>query len=212
MAYLFFRSTEDLIIMRSVIFIVIMFSCFNAVAPAAELSDDKNLFFIKRSKNTNEVHYDARVRDCRWRKEAIDSYWRMLAEGPDVYEEIAFYEESAYGFDVERLSNTQIRVRLKALPEREITVRLSRTAGEQCKPEATIELRGQSVELRSVYVFATENAVGWPKVHYINILGYSKDGRPVFERIAKTKRGRKLGASPPHESQWQSGAKTWGRS
>lgn len=181
-----------------------------AAALAGDLAESENLFFIKRSKNANEVHYDARVENCIWRKPEVDSYWRDLAVGPRAYDEIKFYENDAYGFSVDRLSNTEITIRLRPLPGRAINARLSRTAGGGCRVSTTINIGGETTEFRSVYVYATENAIGFPTVHYIEILG-TREGQPVFERIAKTAEGGKLGASKPDASHWRSGAPTWGR-
>jgi hypothetical protein len=188
--------------------------------PAADLTSSENLFFIKRNKNTNEVHYDARVEDCAWSRShsAVDSYWRELEDGQDIYEEIKLWEDPAYGFDVEHSSDAEITIRLKALPEKKITARLSQTKGSRCSVSVTIEIDGKPADLRSVYVYAEETFLTsfglvptGATVHYIYILGYSKDGQPVFERIIRTKQGKKLGSSPPNDSLWKSGAITMGR-
>ena len=193
--------------------LVIVFLLTAAAAPAADLAESENLFFIKRSKNANEVHYDARVEGCAWREPAVDSYWRDLADGPHVYEEIGWWEDGAYGFDVARVgdSQTEITITLKALPEKAITARLSKTDDGGCRVATTIEIGGKPAQFRSVYVFATENFIGWPTVHYVDILGTAEDGQPVFERVARTDLGRKQGAAPPDPSLWQSGITTWGR-
>lgn len=181
-----------------------------AAAAAADVADSANLFFIKRSKNTNEVHYDARVENCAWSDPEIDSYWRELEDGPNVYEELLLFEGPAYGFDVNRSSDHEITIRLRAIPERAITARLSRTAGGGCSVSATIEIDGETAQFRSVYVYAEENWIGWPTVHYIDVLGYSEDGQRVFERLPQTDLGREFG-SPPDASLWQSGAISLGR-
>lgn len=196
--------------LRTAVFILIALMTTTAL-PAADRDTSKNLFFIKRSKNANEVHYDARVQNCGWRKPEVDYYWRELEDGPQVYKPILFFEKAAYGFDVDRLSNSEITIRLKAFPERAITARLSQRTGGRCRVSTTIEIRGRTTELCAVYVYAEENFIGWPTVHYIDILGYSEDRQPVFERIPKTYRGREFLSSPPDDTRWKSGAQTWGR-
>lgn len=179
-------------------------------ATADDLADSENLFFIKRSKNANEVHYDARVSDCTWNQPAIDSYWRDLKVGPSVYSEIQIWEHSAYGFDVVRLSDTEIKLVLRAIPSKNVLSRLSRTDGGGCKVATTIEIDDATADFRAVYVFATENLVGWPTVHYIDILGI-RQGSQVFERVVVSKKGRTMGPATPDSSHWKSGAPTWGR-
>ena len=71
-------------------------------------------------------------------------------------------------------------------------------------------IQGETVDLRSIYVFATENFIGMPTVHYVDILGTSK-GTKVFERIYRTSKGRNISPSSPEASHWQSGAPTMGR-
>lgn len=187
-----------------------------AQAPAADLANNENLFFIKRNKNANEVHYDARVENCAWSQpDEVDYYWRDLEEGANVTNEIMFWEPPAYGFKTDRLSDSEITIRLNALPEKEVAARLSKTEDGGCNVSTTIEIRDKLAEISSVYVHAEEKTfLGVPygaTVHYILILGYSQDGQPVFERIIKSDQGAKLSSSPPDESHWQSGAATWGR-
>lgn len=202
--------------------LVLVFLMTAAAAPAAELADNKNLFFIKRNKNNNEVHYDARVKNCVWWSDPelsdpeVDSYWRDLQVGPNTTSEIKFWETPAYGFNVNRLSDSEIVIRLRALPERTITARLSLTAEGDCSVSITTDIRGMPAELSAVYVFAEEKFFfgfipRWAMVDYIYILGYSKDDQPVFDRIIKTEKGKKLSSSSPNDSHWESGATSMGR-
>ena len=189
-----------------------MLGLFAATAvPAGNLSVRENLFFIKRSKNANEVHYDARVKNCHWRHPAVDSYWRDIADGPYDVEEIKWFEDPAYGFRVERASDSEITIRLKALPERAIRARLSPTEGGGCSVAVRTEIGGNEAELRSVYVDATESFFGIPRVHYIDILGFADDGKRIWQRLPQTKRGRSMEDARPSDSLWETGAPTWGR-
>ena len=186
-----------------------------ATATSADVINGENLFFIKRSKNANEVHYDARVENCLWSKTEVDYYWRDLEQGLDVTSEIMPWEPPAYGFEVKRLSDSEIAIILNALPDKKITARLSKTEEDGCRVSKTIEISGKSAELRSVYVDAREKKfLGIPygaTVHYIDILGISKDGEFVFERIIRTEEGKKRGTSRPDVSLWSSGAPSMGR-
>lgn len=54
-----------------------------APATAGNLLPGVNLFFVERSLNANEVHYDAVVdtENCNWQSPYVDYYWRNLANG-----------------------------------------------------------------------------------------------------------------------------------
>jgi hypothetical protein len=195
----------------SVSVFILVFLLAATAAQTGDLAISENLFFIKRSKNANEVHYDARVENCVWSQPEVDYYWRELKDGPKVYKPILFFEIPAYGFEVERLSKSEIALRLKAFPKRAIKARLSQNEKDECSVSVTMEIHGKIAKLRSVYVYAEENFIGWPTVHYIDILGYSEEGQHVFERIPKTDRGREMLSSSPDDSRWKSGATTWGR-
>lgn len=186
-----------------------------ATASSAGVINGENLFFIKRSKNANEVHYDARVENCLWSKTEVDYYWRDLEQGINVTSEIMPWEPPAYGFKVNRSSDSEITIILNALPDKKITARLSKTEDRGCSVSKTIEISGKPAELRSVYVDAREKKfLGIPygaTVHYIDILGISKDGEFVFERIIRTEEGKERGTSRPDVSHWSSGAPSMGR-
>lgn len=188
-----------------------------AATAAADPGDSRSLFFIKRSKNANEVHYDARVdAACAWRRPEIDYYWRDLALGPDVVSEIMPWEPPAYGFDVDRAGDAEITIRLNALPDKPITARLAKTA-TGCRVSSTVEIGGTRAELRSVYVHAEEKKfLGIPygaTVHYIYLLGHVDDGRqrrPVYE-LKDFGTGATPAIAAPDDSLWTSGAVTRGR-
>lgn len=142
----------------------------NPHAQAVDLSKSENMFFIKRSKNTNEVHNDALVDGWTWRHPEVDYYWHELEVGPSVYAPIRCWEVMAIGLDVDRLSKTKIRLRLKALPDRPITARLERTDTNACKVVVRTAINGGSDSLRSVYVHAVEGLFGLP-MWLLRILG-----------------------------------------
>jgi len=181
-------------------------------AATASASDDvksENLFFIKRSKNTNEVHYDAQVENCTWRRPEVAYYWRELEAGPHTYASIQLWEVGAYGFDIDRVSDSEIRLRLKALPDRPIRVVLARTEANGCTVSTTTRINGGNHKLRAVYVYAEENWIGWPTVHYIDILGHAGSD-PVFETVHMPG-SRMKRATHPEASLWHSGAPSLGR-
>lgn len=182
-----------------------------STASTAANPSGEHLFFIKRNKNANEVHYDARIEDCKFATPAVDSYWRDLADDPYEYEEIKWFESSAYGFGVKRASDSEITIRLNALPEQALVARLSDSSGGSgCSVQLRTEIDGQEADFRSVYVYARENFLGLPTVHYIDILGYSDDGQPIWERVPQTEWGGKQ-SDRPNPKLWETGAPTLGR-
>jgi cytoplasmic iron level regulating protein YaaA (DUF328/UPF0246 family) len=68
---------------------------------AANLLADqtKPLFIIRRTKNTNEVHYDVNITSYGKinSKKPVISYWIMLEKNGQK-ENIGFFEKKAYGF------------------------------------------------------------------------------------------------------------------
>lgn len=155
--------------------------------------DDDNVFYITRSKNRNEVHYDGNITDdCRWRDPPVRVYWRNHEEGPDARGELGWWEIPAYGFDARAVNQTQVVMRLQALPELLIAVRLH-GGSRPCRIVATVENEDHGevmTDLRSVYVYSTETFWFFPTVHYIDLLGCDSAGRPVSRRIRRTEVGQ----------------------
>lgn len=176
-----------------------------------------NLFFVKRSKNINEVHYDAVVdRDrCTWKEPYVDFYWRDLKEGDLVYNKIMFWEHRAYGLEVTPMSDTAIEIVLRpfksAKIDRPITARLSKTE-TGCSISTTIAICDTVAEFQSAYI----KVAGLLDLTYayFDILGY-KEGRRgsiidqdlLSERFEKGEDGRCTYEvkSRPSPTRWQSG-------
>ena len=83
----------------------------------------EKLFFIQRSKNANEVHYDARVNadgtlDAR---NLVDGYWLNKAEDGSR-QAITIIQKIAYGWSVEANGNGTHLLKLKAFPDRALTL------------------------------------------------------------------------------------------
>jgi hypothetical protein len=179
-----------------------------------------NLFFVKRSLNANEVHYDAVVdtENCRWKNPYVDSYWRDLAQGDDVYSKIRWWEQGAYGFVARLESDRVIEIRLEPLESakihRPVTARLEPTdAG--CRVTTTIVIDGVETEFKSAYIKVSDSLL--PSYQYFDILGYKKGKRDsgsesdrVFERFVKD-RGMVF-PEPPKWVYWRSGVVTRGLS
>ena len=184
-----------------------------------------NLFFVKRSNNINEVHYDAVVdRDlCIWKEPYVDYYWRDLAEGKLVYNEITYFQDYAYGIKVTPLSDTEIEIRLRPFEsaeiDRPIIARLSKTATgcrvlttiticNQCNDKDRVKGEMEEAEFQSAYI----EVAGLFKLtyDYFDILGYRKGKRGsllesdrLYERFKKNKQD--TFTDKVEATRWQSG-------
>lgn len=149
-------------------------------ATAGDLDPGVNLFFVKRSLNINEVHYDAVVdRDrCVWKDPYVNYYWRDLKEGDLVYNEMQPWEYFAYGFKVTPMSDTEIEIRLvpfeSADIERPIAARLSKT-DTGCSISTTITICDTVAEFQSAYI-EVAGLLNWSYA-YFDILGYKTGKR-----------------------------------
>jgi hypothetical protein len=132
-------------------------------------SKDLPLFFIQRSKNANEVHYQLRVDErCRIASDApVSAFWKLLEASPDKTASLSVFDQMAYGIEQQHVANNGVSFRLKALEQKRITA--SVTAPPQlgtCAAIAQTELQGQWAVLERIYVQTEE---GWlkPKVLYV---------------------------------------------
>jgi len=147
---------------------------------AGDLSPGVNLFFIKRSLNRNEVHYDASVdtERCVWKEPYVNSYWRDLAEGKKEYSDIKWWEHRAYGFHIDVVSETEIHIKLRPFYSngiyRPVIARLTdKPSG--CNASATMRICGTDADFQSAFIQASDS--GWPDYVYIELLGYTPGTR-----------------------------------
>jgi hypothetical protein len=136
-----------------------------AAAPALGQSVDK-LFFIQRSKNANEVHYDARVtKDGSLDpKTPVEGYWLNKAEDGSR-NPISLLQRIAYGFDVDPAAGGTYTMKLKAFGDRPLT--LLRVGG-RWRAQTTIS--GKPAYMTRLYVATDESGI-MPKVLYVDVFG-----------------------------------------
>ena len=154
------------------------------VTPAAAESPD-SVFHIDRNKNRNQVHYGVHVDDrCQpVGSEPVYNYWLRREQGPPVVEPLRFFQQAAYGFQKQNIEKDgRIEVRLRALPDRQLVVRIA-SVGGTCKAETFMTIDGKQAYLDKVFVFA-EEGIFLPTVRYIELYGRSNDGHAVYEKIA----------------------------
>jgi hypothetical protein len=139
------------------------------------------LFFIQRSKNADEVHYDARVNadgtlDAR---DPIDGYWLNKAEDGSR-KPISFIQRVAYGYDVEPTGNGTYALKLKAFKERSMWIVKS---GGRFRVQTTID--GKKAFMNRLYV-ATDESGMVPSVLYVDVFGEDMaTGAALHEHIIK---------------------------
>jgi hypothetical protein len=151
-----------------------------AAAPTAAQKNIQSLFIIERDKNTNVVHYDARLTaDGKLDpKEPVIAYWVLSAED-GRREELSWIEKKkAYGFDIKPDPSVKgYKMTLVADPQRQITVKKE---GDAVRAEGVID--GRPAVLEKMYIKASDGLTG-PKVEYIEL--YGKDLQTGGKRYQK---------------------------
>jgi hypothetical protein len=151
------------------------------VLPAFGQVTAEKLFFIQRSKNANEVHYDARVtKDGTLDpKDPVEGYWLNKAEDGSR-KPISLVQRIAYGFDVDPAANGTWVMKLKAFSERPLT--LARVNGRW---RARVTISGKQAYMTKLYVATDESGV-MPTVLYVDVFGEEVgSGAAVTEHIKK---------------------------
>ena len=151
------------------------------VAPAAAQTKTSPLFIIERDKNTNVVHYDARLTaDGKLDpKEPVIAYWALVA-GDGRREKLSWIEKKmAYGFTIKPdLLVNGYKMALVAAPEKQIFVKKEKDA-----VRAEVVINGRPAVLEKLHIHASEGLTG-PKVHYIEVYGKDlKTGEKLHEKI-----------------------------
>lgn len=169
-----------------VVVVAVVAALLAAAAPGrARAAETGSVFHIDRNKNRNQVHYGVHVDDqCRpVGAQPVYNYWLRLEKNPPETEPLRFFQQAAYGFQKQEVeADGRIEVRLRALPGRQVVIRLA-SVGGACKAEAFLTIDGKDAHLEKVFVFADEG-VFLPTVRYIELYGRSNDGVAVYEKIA----------------------------
>jgi hypothetical protein len=146
------------------------------------------VFTIAKSENKNRVQYVIRVDDnCAPLGPApVSAYWRMLEQGPTQTAPILPREVRAYGLANQVLvsreaSGGHVRIVLKALPDRPMSIVTSRGSNGACQAVAAASIAGAPAHLFNVYVH-----LKWYGFDYLLLQGWSLDNSHVVrERLAK---------------------------
>lgn len=143
---------------------------------------NEDIFFIQRSKNINEVHYEAHVTKDGGldAKNPVEGYWLNKTQG-GTRSSITFMQRIAYGYDVDPAPGGTYTMKLKAFKDRPLT--LLRVNGHW---RARVTIAGQDAYLTKLYVATDESGV-FPKVLYVDIFGEEvASGKPLQEHIVKS--------------------------
>jgi hypothetical protein len=170
-------------LLRRALLLALPFLALSSALPAA--ADDvtyEKLFFIQRSKNANEVHYDARVAKSGQldEDEPVVGYWINKAEGGGR-SSLTFLEKAAYGYDVEPASGGTYALSLEAFEDRPLTLRKDAKGAWR----VAMKVAGKDAYLQKLYV-ATDESGFVPSVLHVDVFAVgTADGKPLQERLKK---------------------------
>jgi len=169
--------------MRHLIFTGLV-AAFVLVSPstrAARASEIESALSIAKSSNKNQVHYAVQVDDaCAPTGAApVHPYWRMLEKSADATEPLARSEERAFGVEKQDVDHDSIRMVLRALPARPITIHTTRASDGSCSATASTTINGVSARIANVYV-----KIKLFGVDYVQLTGVADDGSVVKERLS----------------------------
>jgi hypothetical protein len=150
------------------------------LAGSTSAGEIPSAFFISKTQNKNQVHFAVRVDDaCAPMGPApVHAYWRMLERGPRVTEPLLDKEQRAYGIERQTMDGRFVRITLRAVPSRPITIQTWRAADGTCASSSAMTISGFSARLFNVHVAL--KAFG---VDYLLLTGWRDDGAVVRERV-----------------------------
>lgn len=154
---------------------------FSAPQSRASVSSEiSSALAIAKSSNKNQVHYAVEVDGaCAPMGAApVRPYWRMLEKSPDATEPLGGMEQRAFGIARQDVSGDDVRIALRALPARPITIHTVRGADGKCSSTATAIIDGAPARIDNVYV--KTKLFG---VDYVQLTGVATDGHVVRERL-----------------------------
>jgi hypothetical protein len=138
---------------RIIGFLLALAFSFAPTMADADATTDLALFSISKSENRNQVRYAVRVdSECRPVGEApVHAYWQNLEQGPTNTSPLLWMEQRAYGLSSQQIESAdQVRVRLRALPERAIVVHTARS-GNSCVAQAATTVAALPVSMYNVH-------------------------------------------------------------
>jgi hypothetical protein len=154
------------------------------IAHEARAQSTGFLFVLERSKNINQVYYEARItRDgVLDQAEPIHVFWvnRVKDSTGNTREELSVIERNmVYGCKInKRVDGKYVSMTVVSYPDRSITVSL-----KDGKPVAEVTINGQTAYLDKIYISYRETRM-FPKVNYIELFGRAiKTDEAQYEKI-----------------------------
>jgi|HubBroStandDraft_6_1064221.scaffolds.fasta_scaffold575414_2 hypothetical protein len=142
----------------------------------------QKLFFIQRSKNADEAHYDARVNadGALDPKDPVDSYWLNKGTDGGKRASITVFQKIAYGFDTRPVGNGTYTLKLRAFSDRPMWI-----VPGSGKWRVQTTIAGKQAFMSRIYVATDESGV-FPKVLYVDVYGEDMtSGAALTEHIEK---------------------------
>jgi hypothetical protein len=166
----------------------LLFALASLAAPAH--ADDArreipSAFFIAKSENKNQVHFAVAV-DARCvplGDAPVRPYWRMLEKGPSVTEPLLSREQGPYGLASQqvvtrRVDGGSVRVTLKAVPSRAVTIATTRESDGTCSYETRMTIASKPGRLQYVYV-----KLAFVSIDHLLLVGKDDAGGELKERV-----------------------------
>jgi hypothetical protein len=149
-------------------------------APVAVAAEIPSALVIQKSSNKNQVHYAVRVDEsCSPAgPQPVSPYWRMLERGPQATEPLSNREMKVLGVDWQVVETDGVRLALRILPQRELTIHTWRDADGRCA--SSVEMTVGAGPARVSSVFVKQKFLG---VSYVLLTGISNTGAVVEERV-----------------------------
>jgi hypothetical protein len=149
-------------------------------ASAAQASELSNAFVITKSSNRNQVNYALEVDGAcvPSGSSPVRPYWRMLEHGPSAVESLSDGEARVLGVGKQQVAGNLVRLTLRGMPDRAITIQTGRGADGQCGSSAQMTIAGVPARVASVWV--KQQLFG---ISYVLLTGWASDGSVVRERI-----------------------------
>ena len=124
---------------------------FSSLVLAEENGQSYKLFHIERSKNKNQVHYNLLLNDkCEMKSEfPVVGFWQDLELGPDVRNNLTFFDKVAYGIEKQMVNKNEVLFKLRPLKDKEFKA-VATIENGKCKVEGFVKKgeewkRGQSI-------------------------------------------------------------------
>jgi len=150
-------------------------------ASASQAVEIPSALVITKSSNKNQVNYAVQVNDAcvPAGPTPVRPYWRMLERGSDATEPLVESELRAFGIERQHIAAGAIKVVLRGMPARAITIRTWRAPDGTCQSSANTTIAGVQARVTDVYV--RQKLFG---VEYVQLTGSTSGGDVVSERLS----------------------------